>query len=329
MNLESIGFYTLCDARAESAWADTSLSRCEIVLTAKCNFKCPYCRGVGGADLPVIDAVKTITSWASEGVKAIRLSGGEPTLYSHLPELVSYAASFGSIDRIAISTNGSASSEYYLDLIDRGVNDFSISLDACSEEDCDRMTGVTGMFKTITDNIRLLSSKVYTTVGVVVTSGNISSLNDIIKFADGLGVSDIRIIPAAQEGCRFEDVYVDDELLKRYPILAYRIANMKNKKPVRGLQLADTNRCGLVLDDMAVNGNKHYPCIIHMRESGEPIGFMSGDVRGDRLNWYMTHNTKTDPICVNNCLDVCVHYNNTFALLNKKALKWIKSYITV
>lgn len=319
-DLESIGFYTLCNSRAETAWADTELSRCEIVLTAKCNFKCPYCRGVGGSDIPFGDALWTITNWAVNGVKAIRLSGGEPTLYKDLPLLVSYAANCESIDRIAVSSNGSASQEYYQDLITRGVNDFSISLDACSEEDCDRMTGIKGMFTTITENIKWLSSKVYTTVGVVVTPANIDSLNDIIHFADGLGVSDIRIIPAAQEGCRFEDVYVDAVLLAKYPILAYRIANMQNKKTVRGLCSYDSKRCGLVLDDMAVNNNMHFPCIIYMRESGAPIGSMDGDVRADRLNWYMNHDTKKDPICANNCLDVCVHYNNMFETLNKRAI---------
>lgn len=68
-DLESIGFYTLCNARAESSWADTSLSRCEIVLTAKCNFKCPYCRHVGGSDLPFGDALKTITMQSAQMVK--------------------------------------------------------------------------------------------------------------------------------------------------------------------------------------------------------------------------------------------------------------------
>ena len=51
-------------------------------------------------------------------------------LYKWLPELVSHAADVG-VEKIAISTNGSASLRRYEDLIARGVNDFSISLDAC------------------------------------------------------------------------------------------------------------------------------------------------------------------------------------------------------
>ena len=37
MKLEEIGFYTLNDDRAETAWIDTKLSRCELVLTSRCN----------------------------------------------------------------------------------------------------------------------------------------------------------------------------------------------------------------------------------------------------------------------------------------------------
>jgi hypothetical protein len=61
---------------------------------------------------------------------------------------------------------------------------------------------------------------------------------------------------------------------------------------------------------MAVKGDYHYPCIIKMREGCEPIGRIDGDVRGDRAKYYENHDTKKDPICSKNCLDVCIDYNN-------------------
>jgi len=45
MKLEDIGFYTLSDERAKNTSINTSLKRCEILITDKCNLKCPYCRG--------------------------------------------------------------------------------------------------------------------------------------------------------------------------------------------------------------------------------------------------------------------------------------------
>lgn len=312
MDLKEIGFYTLSDDRVKKISSSSPLQRCELVLTARCNFKCPYCRHIGGQDMPYEDALNTVKLWADMGLKNIRFSGGEPTLYPYLRHLTSYAKVRG-IERIALSTNGSASPEMYKELLACGVNDFSVSLDACCAEDSDRMTGgVRGVFETITNNIKWLSEKTYVTVGVVLNEMNIEKLNDIIKYADSLGVSDIRIIPAAQNGDRFHEVKIDSELLNKYPILTYRINNIQATLPVRGLQESDANHCGLVIDDMAVNHNKHYPCIIYMRESGEAIGLVGENMREERVKWFKEHNTHEDDICRKNCLDVCTLYNNKY-----------------
>jgi len=80
-----------------------------------------------------------------------------------------------------------------------------------------------------------------------------------------------------------------------------------------------TSHCGLVLDDMAVMGDEHYPCIIYMRESGKSIGKVGPNMRQERLDWYRTHDCTKDPICSKNCLDVCVNYNKKFQELNPLA----------
>jgi hypothetical protein len=72
----------------------------------------------------------------------------------------------------------------------------------------------------------------------------------------------------------------------------------------------DNHKCPLVLDDMAVLSGYHFPCIIYLRESGNPIGKMTKDFRHDRIQWYVNHDTHSDPICSKNCLDVCIDYNN-------------------
>ena len=41
--LEDIGFYTLSDYRASQCSASSPLWRCELLLTDRCNFHCPYC----------------------------------------------------------------------------------------------------------------------------------------------------------------------------------------------------------------------------------------------------------------------------------------------
>ena len=318
MKLEEIGFYTLSDARVKQAGINSPLWRCELLLGARCNFKCPYCRNVGGKDLPYEQAITIVREWGLQGLKNIRFSGGEPTLWPGLVNLVTFAAT-QCIERIAISTNGSASADLYRQLVKAGANDFSVSLDACCAEDGDKMAGgVKGAWDVVVANIRELSMLTYTTVGIVLTEQNASKTNDIIRLAHDLGVSDIRVIPAAQNGSWLESVRVDADLLKAHPVLKYRIKNMMTGTPVRGLRETDSRRCGLVTDDMATMDDKHYPCIIYLREGGNHIGTIGPEMRRTRVQWAQDHATHIDPICSRNCLDVCRDYNNQFAAYSRR-----------
>lgn len=311
--LKSIGFYTLCDERAKNASIERPLARCELILTDICNFKCPYCRGPKHkreAFIPFKRAEQIVRWWGSEGLKNIRFSGGEPTLYKHLDELVSLAKSLG-VEQIAISTNGSAKFEYYKHLIDCGVSDFSISLDNCTPEGIKLMSGGLDIWDKLIHNIREISKLTYVTVGMVFNEENIAQAKESVMFAASLGVSDIRVLSSAQFNAAL-DVLKDlpEDVLARFPILNYRINNFRNGRGVRGLLPSDSGQCKLVLDDMAVAGTKHFPCIIYMREGGKPIGEVGPNMRKEREQWCNSHNTHNHPICNQNCLDVCIDYNN-------------------
>ena len=159
------------------------------------------------------------------------------------------------------------------------------------------------------DSIQQLAKRCYTTVGVVLTEANEGKVNDIVQFAASLGVQDICVIPAAQDGDHLTNFQVDPDVLARLPILAFRIGNLQRGLPVRGIGPDDPHTCALVLDDMAVCEGKHYPCIIYLREGGEPIGEVGPNMRLERAAWVAKHDSYKDPICSANCLDVCVRYN--------------------
>jgi len=311
--LEDIGFYTLCDYRTEQISSTSPMWRCEIIITDKCNFKCPYCRELrpdAKGTLSLEKVKEIIDYWASDGLKNIRLSGGEPTTHPKLLDMVSYAKERG-VERIAISTNGSSSLTYYNKLIDAGVNDFSISLDACCSSGCDEMAGTCGFFGTIINNIRELSKKTYVTVGIVVTDTNRDEFLKTINFAHELGVADIRVISAAQYNQYLESMAkIPENILEAHPILNYRVNNIKSGRHVRGFRKEDSKCCHLVQDDSAIAGNKHFPCIIYLREQGEPIGNVGPQMRQERCEWSKNHDTHADPICRKNCLDVCIDLNN-------------------
>jgi len=313
-SLNNIGFYTLTDKRARET--HLHLERCEMIVTSFCNFRCPYCRGVEAyskdcnGHIDFANASFVISNWIEDKLKNIRFSGGEPTLYPRILDLVQMAKK-GGINRIAISSNGSLPKEKYESLLDAGVNDFSISLDACCAENADKMAGRKGYFQTVINNIEWLSKETYVTVGIVLTKETESTVVDVIKFAHDLGVSDIRIITAAQyNGLLSKLEHLSEDILSAHPVLKYRVNNLISGRNVRGINNGDTNRCYLVQDDSVVAGNWHFPCVIHMREGGEPIGKVSSKMREERYRWSLNHNTHEDVICKNNCLDCLVDYNN-------------------
>jgi MoaA/NifB/PqqE/SkfB family radical SAM enzyme len=310
--LREIGFYTLFDSRAATASHNTPLWRCELILTSACNFHCPYCRGFeehNQRTLSFDEAKDVVGWWIAEGLRNVRFSGGEPTLWPWLSNIVQHCAD-NNVKRIAISTNGSADETDYRILHKAGVNDFSVSLDACCAGTGAKMAGGEPMWDKVIHNIRVMASLCYTTAGVVLTEENVSEVRDIVLLASSLGVADIRLIGAAQQDAALEPFELPLDVLNKHPILAYRYANIKNGRHVRGLRQGDGRRCLLALDDMAAVNGYHYPCIIYMREWGKPIGRVGPTMRDERREWVWGHDCHADPICNKNCLDVCVDYNN-------------------
>ena len=316
MKLEEIGFYTLSDSRAKNSSFHSPLWRCEMLVTSRCNFRCPYCRGMKreySGDMDFGDAKRIIDLWAKEGLKNVRFSGGEPTVHPDLKNIIQYAKS-KNIERIAISTNGYAGLEYYEELINAGVNDMSISLDACCSSFGKLMCGgIDGAWEKVIENIKEISKRIYVTLGMVFTEETIETAVELITFGHDLGVSDIRIVSSAQSNKIIDNLSgIDKEILNAHPILRYRVNHYLENRNVRGIRIKDNDRCPLMIDDSVIVGNYHFPCIIYLREGGNPIGRINPYMRDERIQWAKNHNTFKDAICRENCLDVCIDYNNKY-----------------
>jgi hypothetical protein len=172
------------------------------------------------------------------------------------------------------------------------------------------MSGKPGLWKQVVENITALSRVCYVTIGMVFTEDNVDQCVDAVLFAHSLGAADVRVIPAAQYNKALTRLTsLPSRVLDQMPILKYRVNNIAKGLPVRGLSPDDQRKCWLALDDMAVAAGYHYPCIIYLREQGDPIGKLSRNVRQDRPEWIRRHQPCEDRICRQNCLDVCRDYN--------------------
>jgi radical SAM protein with 4Fe4S-binding SPASM domain len=62
-----------------------------IEITGRCRLVCPYCTGPRSADVPLKDIKATLDEAASLGIKAVRITGGEPLIHPDIREILTYA----------------------------------------------------------------------------------------------------------------------------------------------------------------------------------------------------------------------------------------------
>ena len=106
-----------------------------------CNYRCPYCMPEGST--PPADEVldsetrlsfdeieSAVRAFARQGVRKLRLTGGEPLLRRKLPELVARLAAIPGIDDLALTTNGSLLAGKARALREAGLHRLTVSLDA-------------------------------------------------------------------------------------------------------------------------------------------------------------------------------------------------------
>ncbi|MBI5288386.1 MAG: GTP 3',8-cyclase MoaA [Chloroflexi bacterium] len=114
-----------------------------ISVTDRCNFRCRYCmpREVFGSDweflprdeiLSFEEIARLSRIFAAQGVRKLRLTGGEPLLRSGLPALVRMLRAIDGVD-IALTTNGSLLTAQASALASAGLRRITVSLDSLDD----------------------------------------------------------------------------------------------------------------------------------------------------------------------------------------------------
>ena len=90
-----------------------------VEITQRCNLRCPYCdQPKSDRDMPAAQFDKLLGELAEEGVEAVALGGGEPTLHPELPALLEAARRRGL--RAGLTTNA-REPEMVIALADAGL----------------------------------------------------------------------------------------------------------------------------------------------------------------------------------------------------------------
>ncbi len=330
--LDTIGYYQVTERRAQQAAQGWPPLTCgDLLLTARCNYQCRYCNGLhlpglpgtpsatgapgapaAPSDMPFEVASATLAAWMAEGLRYVRFSGGEPTVYRGLRECVRLCQA-GGVARIALSTNGSLPLRAYEALLHDGVSELAISVDAARPALADDLAGRPGQWARTVANLRALAPQTYVIANIVLTAANATATAETVRFVHALGVADIKLMTdthCAHQPRALEVLgQLEPELLAAHPLLRYRVRRLLAGRDVRGLGPGDSPRCHLVKDDSAVAGRWHFPCAIYARECGAPIGPVGPRMRAQRQRWFEQHQALQDPICRRACPDFMADYN--------------------
>lgn len=126
---------------------DRTVRDLRISITDRCNFRCQYCMPDEGMtwlprdELLSYEEITRVARVCVErfGFGSIRITGGEPTVRAHLPELVARLAGLGV--ELAMTTNGATLGVVAEDLFAAGLRRVNISCDSLRP---DRFAAITG-----------------------------------------------------------------------------------------------------------------------------------------------------------------------------------------
>lgn len=107
-----------------------------IAVTDKCNFRCIYCMPVDGVAprahdelLSAEEIARFVRLVAGEGIRRVRLTGGEPLVSRRIIPLIRDIRAIPQIEDISLTTNGALLPKLASQLKDAGLNRVNISLD--------------------------------------------------------------------------------------------------------------------------------------------------------------------------------------------------------
>ncbi|RVZ25856.1 GTP 3',8-cyclase MoaA [Helicobacter pylori] len=112
-----------------------------VSVTKQCNFRCQYCMPTTPLDffddeelLPLDNVLEFLKIAIDEGVKKIRITGGEPLLRKGLDEFIAKLHTYNKEVALVLSTNGFLLKKMAKGLKDAGLSRVNVSLDSLKSD---------------------------------------------------------------------------------------------------------------------------------------------------------------------------------------------------
>ena len=251
-----------------------------ISVTDLCNLRCKYCMPESGvkslchSDILSIEEIVEIVRIASKnGIKKIRLTGGEPLVRRGFINLCKQISKIDEIEDIAITTNGVYLKEMADELFENKVRRINFSLDTLIKEKYNDITRRNGFDKTMESLFYAIKKGFKVKINVVLIGGfNDDEIEDFVNLANkyDLEVRFIELMQIGETANWSKDKFVSNKIvLEKVPKLEFdgvsgvaKIYKIKGQKgriglisPISCSFCEDCNRIRLTSD------GKLKPCL--------------------------------------------------------------------
>lgn len=218
-------------------------------VTDRCDFRCIYCMAEDMTFLPrqriltLEEIARCAELFVANGVRKIRLTGGEPLTRKGIVGLCEKISAIPGLDELVMTTNGSQLTKYAQSLADAGVKRLNISLDSLCPDKFKAMTRV-GNLQQVLDGIQAARQAGFKNLkinSVVIQGHNEDEILALTDYAieNQLDITFIEEMPLGHVGRArelFSSDQVRDSLAERYAMLN---STESSGGPARYMRLKD------------------------------------------------------------------------------------------
>ncbi|MDD2047646.1 GTP 3',8-cyclase MoaA [Pseudomonas putida] len=165
-------------------------------VTDRCDFRCVYCMAKNMTFLPrqqvltLEELQRLATLFVGQGVRKIRLTGGEPLIRPGIVDLCRHIAALPGLRELVMTSNGSQLQRLARPLVDAGVKRMNISLDSLDSE---RFRAITrnGDLAQVLRGIEAASTAGFERIKlncVVMKGRNFDEVLPLVQYAIDLGI---------------------------------------------------------------------------------------------------------------------------------------------
>ena len=279
-----------------------------ISITDLCDLRCKYCMPEKGVKkLNHEDILKPeqiheiVKSFASLGIKKVRITGGEPLVRNGLEQIIKLIRSVPEIEEICLTTNGIKLKEKAALLKESGVDRLNISLDTLDEKKYHELTRF-GNLPDVLEGIEEAQKVGFKNIKintVLIGGFNDGEISNFIDFASqhNLTVRFIELMPIGESKNLDKKCFILNDFIKNNESLEfYKNDGVSSLYKIKGSNgfiglisplsnrfCKDCNRIRLTAD------GKLKPCL-HSKEE-----FDISNLHGDELKSSITNAIKSKP----------------------------------